>query len=79
MKAHVGPRPLTGFEPDLVDQLVRATREIGADVRLNTSVRGIEKSSNRMLVHTSTDSLDQAFEADLVVHGAGRVPEMYML
>ncbi len=73
---HKGARPLKGFDPDLVDQLVQATREAGADVRLNTTVKAIEKSADRLIVHASTDDGEQTFEADLVVHGAGRVPEI---
>ena len=73
---HKGARPLKGFDPDLVDQLVQATREVGADIRLNTAVKAIEKSTDNLLVHVSTDSGDQTFEADLVVHGAGRAPEI---
>lgn len=73
---HRGGRPLVGFDPDLVDQLVRATSEFGVEVRLNTGVEAIEKRGDHLLVHASGEGARQAFEADMVVHGAGRVPEI---
>jgi glutathione reductase (NADPH) len=47
---HRGPRPLGRFDPNLVDQLVAQTREIGIDVHLGTEAIGIEKSSAQLLV-----------------------------
>ena len=74
--AHRGQRPLPGFDPDLVDQLVEATRDVGVDVRLNTVVQGIEKVANNLFVRVSADGNEQVLEADMVVHGAGRVPDI---
>ena len=73
---HRGARPLGGFDPDLVDQLVQATREISVDVRLNTAVEAIEKRADHLVVHASAEDARQTFEADMVVHGAGRLPEI---
>jgi len=73
---HRGARPLMGFDPDLVSRLLQATQDIGVDVRLNTAVEAIEKASDRFIVHASKESTKQNFEADLVVHGAGRAPEI---
>ena len=42
---HSRPRPLAHFDPDLVDQLVEQTRELGIEVHLGTEAIGIEKSS----------------------------------
>jgi glutathione reductase (NADPH) len=41
---HRASRPLTLFDPDLVDQLVERTRELGIDLHLATEAIGIEKS-----------------------------------
>ena len=71
-----GRRPLEGFDPELVDQLAQATRELGVDLRLNTTVEGIEKTSSHLSVTVSSDGKQQTIEADMVVHGAGRVPEI---
>ena len=72
---HRGPRPLTGFDPDLVNQLVKATEAIGVEVHLESPVEAIEKSSKKLIVHTLRKSGKKSLQADLVVHGAGRVPE----
>ena len=73
---HRSPRPLVGFDPDLVDCLAQATQDVGIDLRLETGVEAIEKERDRFLVHASQKGAKQQFEADLVVHGAGRVPEI---
>jgi glutathione reductase (NADPH) len=73
---HRGPRPLPVFDPDLVDQIVKHTRELGADVQLGTEVIGVEKSSSHLVVQVSASGQKRAFEADMVVHAAGRVPEI---
>lgn len=81
---HRGNRPLNNFDPYLVDMLVQNTRELGIDVRLQTKVQEIEfleanKAHNgRLMVHFSNTAYGekQTMNADLVVHGAGRVPEI---
>ncbi len=73
---HRGARPLTKFDPDLVSQLVQATRDLGVEVHLNTAVTAIERQGNHLLVHARTGEQEHTVEADLVVHAAGRVPEI---
>ena len=73
---HQGARPLERFDPDLVDQLVRATRESGVEVLLDTTVEAIEKDGDRFIVKAASEGRERTFETDLVVHGAGRVPEI---
>ncbi len=73
---HRSSRPLTRFDPDLVDQLVKRTRDLGIDVQLQTDVKGIASTSSGLTVRASIDGEMRAFQADLVVHGAGRVPEI---
>jgi glutathione reductase (NADPH) len=73
---HRGARPLPLFDPDLVDQIVTHTRELGADVQLGTEVIGVEKSSGQLVVQASSSGQERTFEADMVVHAAGRVPEI---
>jgi glutathione reductase (NADPH) len=72
---HRGERPLELFEPDLVNQLVEKTRQTGIRVHLGTQAEGIERAAGHLVVHATTGKGREAFEADLVVHGAGRVPE----
>ena len=69
---HRSERPLSGFDPDLVAKLVEASEEVGIDVRMNTAVTAVEKQVDALVVHTD----GQTVAADLVVHGAGRVPEI---
>jgi len=73
---HRGARPLPQFDPDLVDQIVNHTRELGADVQLGAEVIGVEKSSGQLTVRASASGQKRTFEADMVVHAAGRVPEI---
>ncbi len=73
---HRGSRPLKQFDPDLVSMLVQATRELGIEVHLRTQVEAIERQGNTLRVHAQTDRQEQTVEADLVVHAAGRVPEI---
>ncbi len=73
---HRGARPLAGFDPDLVEQLLKRTRELGIDVHLETRVEAIERAGDHLRVRASKQAGLQLFEADLVVHGAGRVPEI---
>ena len=73
---HRGARPLSGFDPDLVDQLVESVRELGVDVRLSAAVEGVERQGDQLVVRTRTGEDAGAITADLVVHGAGRVPEI---
>lgn len=69
-------RMLTRFDPDLVGWLMEKFREIGVEVRLKTSVTAIEKDAVAFAVRASSNGKDEVFTADLVVHAAGRVPEL---
>ena len=89
---HRGKQPLEHFDPDLVNQLVQRSRDIGIDVQLGRTVKKIETLSDGKLlvVHSSSNvsdtsittteekmiSNEQIEEADLVVHGAGRIPNI---
>ncbi len=73
---HRGSRPLQKFDPDLVGMLVHATSELGVEVGVNTEVVAIERRASCFLVRARTNGHEQAFDADMVVHAAGRVPEI---
>ncbi len=74
-----GEHLLTHFDPDLVGWLMESFRAIGVDVRTRTSVEAIEKRGTlfRVCAHSGTQKLE--FEADLVVHAAGRAPALARL
>jgi glutathione reductase (NADPH) len=73
---HRGKRPLEGFDPDLVDNLVRATRDAGIELRLNSTLKSIERGNDGFMLTVSTDAGEDLLETDLVVHGGGRVPDI---
>ena len=73
---HRGERPLELFDPDLVSLLAARTRALGIDLQLGTSVTGIERLGEGFVVHASTGGAVRRVEGALVVHGAGRVPEI---
>src|SRR5260370_19602049 len=73
---HRGSHPLEQFDADLVAMLVHATRELGIEIRLQTEVTAVERTGDRLLVHTRAGGNDQVVEADLAVHAAGRVPDI---
>lgn len=66
--------PLHHFDQDLVQCLVRHTRELGVDARFDAAVTAVEKRGNSYLVRADGDRGGETVEADLVVHGAGRIP-----
>ena len=66
-------RVLTPFDSDMVDQLVKATRAEGIGVRTGVAIRSISKSSSG---YTVTLESGESLETDLVVHGAGRIPDI---
>jgi glutathione reductase (NADPH) len=73
---HRGTRPLEKFDPDLVAQLVQTSRGPGIEIHLNKAVTAIERQDDLLLVHARTGEQEQVVEVDLVVHAAGRVPEI---
>ena len=73
---HRSARPLVRFDPDLVDLQVDRTRELGINVRLHSCVVEVEKVEDAITVTFDTPDGPQTVECDLVVHGAGRVPNL---
>ncbi len=71
-----GKRPLVRFDPDLVDLQTERTRELGIDVRCESCVEDIVKDGDELRVRFSTPQGREEIVCDLVVHGAGRVPNL---
>lgn len=69
-------RMLTPFDPDLVALLMTKSRAIGIDLRTGARVESVEKTSGGFTVHAASGDKSETFEADLVVHAAGRVPDL---
>jgi glutathione reductase (NADPH) len=73
---HRGERPLEAFDADLVGQLVEHTRELGARVHLDTTVTAVAKGAEGLVVTARATDGERQATADLVVHAAGRIPEV---
>ncbi len=69
-------RMLTRFEPELVDWLMEKFSEIGVEVRTGTEVEAIERLGSGFRVLARAGGQETAIEADLVVHAAGRGPDL---
>ena len=67
-------KPLRHFEQDLVTRLVDHTRSLGIDLRLDTEVTGLEQRGGAYRVHLDAQGRRETIDADLVIHGGGRVP-----
>lgn len=70
---HRGKRPLEHFDPFLVDILAAESRRLGIDVRLGAGVERIEGTSGDFTVRISGGG---SVKAAVVVHAAGRVPNL---
>ncbi|MDZ7771760.1 MAG: NAD(P)/FAD-dependent oxidoreductase [Balneolaceae bacterium] len=73
---HRGDRPLENFDADLSNILLEKTRQLGITVQLNAEVQTVRKSQNHFTVEASQNGDTKSLKADLVVHGAGRVPDI---
>ena len=69
-------RMLTLFDPDLVGLLMAKSREIGIDIQTGARVEAIEKNGGSFTVRAASHDKHESYEADLVVHAAGRVPDL---
>lgn len=75
---HRSEEALKHFDQDLVNMLIKRSREIGIHVHLNTPVNEIEKCGETFVVRGEQEDREVEWKADLVVHGAGRVPALDM-
>src|SRR5207247_10791732 len=73
---HRDDRPLAEFDAGLVERLVARTRALGVDVRLNTDVRAIQANDDEYRIVADARGSSSVVDARLVVHGAGRVPDL---
>jgi len=71
-----GKRPLVQFDPDLVDLLMDSTKQMGVDLHCEAKVQKVEKTAEGFVVSYFTPGGPQTVTCDLVVHAAGRVPNI---
>jgi glutathione reductase (NADPH) len=69
-----GTRPLKGFDPDLVELLVRRSSDVGIDLHREATVSSVTNSGSTYSINLDTNGEASTIDADLVVHGAGRIP-----
>jgi glutathione reductase (NADPH) len=72
-------RMLTQFDPELVGWLMEQFAEIGVDVRTGTAVEAVEAAGSGFRLRARLGDQTVAVEADLVVHAAGRGPDLESL
>lgn len=73
---HRGKQPLKQFDEDMVNILLKRTKELGIQVHLETSVEAIEKRGNTFTVIGKRSNEKHEFSGDIIVHGAGREPAL---
>ncbi len=71
-----GKHALVNFDPDLVDLQVKRTQELGINVHFEAVVIGVAKNGDEYIVEYSTPHGNETVTCDLVVHAAGRVPNI---
>lgn len=69
-------RPLGPFDAEMVALLVEASREAEIEVLTSTQIEAVEKTPGGYHVLSSGG---KSYTADLVVHGAGRAPQLEVL
>lgn len=73
-------RLLPRFDAEVVGWLMKAFEQADIDVRLNTTATRIERAGDELSITVSTGQggagKDERIAADLVVHAAGRVPDL---
>lgn len=74
-----GARMLPHFDADLVGWLTGRFAELGIEVRTGAAAKRVERTGDGFLVHAETDGRAWPVAADLVVHAAGRVPDLEAL
>jgi glutathione reductase (NADPH) len=74
-----GPRPLRGFDPDLVELLVTRSTAVGIDIHRTTEIVRIEPTGDGFDVTLDDHRHQLTVTVDRVVHGAGRRPDLTRL
>ena len=70
------PRPLMNFDEDIVNQLQKASEELGIEFIFNAEVTEIEKLQKNFRVKALQNGKEISAKAELVFNTAGRVPSI---
>ena len=71
-----GASPLKGFDPDLVELLIARGTDVGIEMLRDTTITSIHPGRSGYRVTVETSGHRAVIDTDLVVHGAGRVPQL---
>lgn len=71
-----GNRPLKAFDADLVDDLVTHSRSIGIGFEMGAALVAVARQGDALAATLERGGKRFEVAADLVVHGAGRVPDI---
>jgi glutathione reductase (NADPH) len=74
---HRGKRPLEQFDEEVVNILLEKAAELEIEIQLNADVQTISKEDRQYLVSGNQNGEKIETITDCVVHGAGRVPDIY--
>jgi glutathione reductase (NADPH) len=69
-------RMLPKFDPDLVGWLMEEFSELDIDVRTGAPVEAVDKKESGFVVKARSEDGPLTAETDLVVHAAGRIPDI---
>ena len=70
---HRSARPLNGFDTDMVDIVLEASREAGIKILLEESPIGVESNGEAFTINTSSGN---DIASDFIVSATGRVPNL---
>ena len=71
-----GPRILPRDEPVLVDKLLEHLRHEGVDLRFNVETQRVTREGTKKVVHGTEDGKPATWEADEILAGVGRRPNV---
>lgn len=71
---HRSSRVLKQFDEDLSSGLVEALKDAGVGISLETPLLSVERQEKGLLVRAGKTGAEVSINADMVVHGAGRIP-----
>jgi len=71
-----GTRPLKSFDPNLVELLVDRGEQVGVALRRSTTIGAVEPGDHGYRVTLERAGVRETIDADLVVHGAGRIADL---
>lgn len=73
---HRSDRVLRQFDHELSARLAQALADAGVDIHLNSPLISVSREERHLIVKAKKNNHELEINADMVVHGAGRVPNV---